>query len=120
MSDLLQSRKFWAAIIALAVVLVAIPNAGASANLEANSDAIIGGVVLLMTYVITAGFDPGIGWKGLFASRKFYALLLGEVVMVLDAFGVVLPFSLSVEQIAMIAGTLGTYMIGVAAEPNPL
>ena len=113
MKDLLLSRKFWTAILILAVVVVSAFQA--EFKLDAENGA--GMIVIAVSYIIGVAVDPGPGgWKGVLQSRKFWAALLGFLIMVLDAFHVLLPFDLTVDQLVMVAVTIGGFISGVALE----
>ncbi len=113
MKDLLVSRKFWAAIFGLIVIVVSafLPSFGLDADQAA------GFAVIIVAYIIGVAVDPGPGgWKGVIQSRKFWAAVVGFVIMVLDIFKIVIPFGLTSEQLILIAVTIGGYIAGVAIE----
>jgi len=119
MSTLLTSRKFWAAILTLVVVVVA----AAVPGFELDSEAGAGLAVIAVSYIIGVAVDPGPGgWRGVIQSRKFYAAVIGLAVMFLQGFGIGLPFGLSEAQLVEIAVVIGAYIGGVALEgklPSP-
>lgn len=116
MKSLLTSRKFWAAVITLVVVIVSSVSAE-HADLEMDADSAAGLVVIAVSYIIGVAVDPGPGgWRGIVQSRKFWAAVVGFLIMTLDAFHLVLPFALSTEQLVTIALTIGGYIAGVAFE----
>lgn len=117
MKDLLTSRKFWAAIFALAVIVI-----GAfSPAFDLDTEQAAAFAVIIVAYVIGVAVDPGPGgWRGVIQSRKFWAAVVGLVLLGLDAFHLALPFELSAEQLIGIAVTIGGYIAGVALEgPRP-
>lgn len=113
MKDLLISRKFWAAIIGLIVIVISafLPSFGLDADQAA------GFAIIIVAYIIGVAVDPGPGgWRGVIQSRKFWAAIIGLVVMVLDSLQILLPLGLTPEQLILIAVTIGGYIAGVAAE----
>lgn len=117
MKDLFTSRKFWTTVIMLLVVIISVFNP----NFDLDVEHAAGLAVVFMSYVVGVSIDPGPGgWKGVLQSRKFWAAVLGFLVLVLDGFGIVLPFALSVEQLVAVAVTIGTYIGAVALEKPKL
>ena len=113
MKGLLTSRKFWAAILTLVVVVVA----AAVPGFELDSEAGAGMAVIAVSYIIGVAVDPGPGgWRGVIQSRKFYAALIGFIVMFLQGFGLSLPFGLTEAQLVEIAIVFGAYIAGVSLE----
>ena len=111
--QLLTSRKFWIAVLILAVIIISAFNP----NFEMDTDAAAGMVVVAVSYLLGVAFDPGVpGWRGVLQSRKFWAAVLGFLVMVLNGFGLVLPFNLTTEQLVLVAVTIGGYIAGVSLE----
>ncbi|MCC6147419.1 MAG: hypothetical protein IT308_07620 [Anaerolineaceae bacterium] len=113
MQGLLLSRKFWALILAVVVIVIAafVPDF----NLDAEHAAAF--AVIIVSYIIGVSVDPGPGdWRGVLKSRKFYGAVFGLVLTFLDAFHLVLPFDLTVEQMVSIAVAVGGYIAGVAFE----
>ncbi len=91
MQTLLVSRKFWAAVLTLVVIVVA----AFAPGFDLDSEAAAGLAVIAVSYIIGVAVDPGPGgWRGVIQSRKFYAAVLGFVVMFLQGFGLGLPFGL--------------------------
>lgn len=118
MKDLMMSRKFWAAILMLAMVVIGTFVPG----FTLDTDEAAGMLIVVVTYILGVAVDPGYGgWAGVFQSRKFWAAIVGFIIMWLNAFNVVLPFSLSPEQIIIFAVTMSGYIAGVAVEqPKPV
>lgn len=113
MKDLLISRKFWAAILVLVVVVVSVFSPG----FDLDTEHAAGLVVVAVTYIVGVAVDPGPGgWKGILQSRKFWAATLGFLLMILDALHIVLPFELTLEQLITIAVAIGAYISAVALE----
>lgn len=113
MKSLLTSRKFWVAFIMLVLVIVSslIP------TFHMDADQAAGFAVIIVSYLVGVAVDPGQGgWKGVIESRKFWAAVIGFLVLVLDGFGLILPYGLTPEQLVMIAVTCGGYIAGVSLE----
>ena len=118
MKDLIMSRKFWAAILMLAMVVIGTFVPGFTLNTEEAS----GMLIIVVTYILGVAVDPGLGgWAGVFQSRKFWAAIVGFAVMWMNAFGVVLPFNMTPDQVIIFAVTMSGYIAGVAVEqPKPI
>lgn len=113
MQTLLVSRKFWAAVLTLVVIVVA----AFAPGFDLDSEAGAGLAVIAVSYIIGVAVDPGPGgWRGVVLSRKFWAAVIGFVVMFLQGFGLGLPFGLSEAQLVEIAVVIGAYIGGVALE----
>lgn len=113
MKDLLTSRKFWALILGLIVVLVSAISP--AFNIDVDQGA--GFAIIIISYIIGVAVDPGPGgWKGVIQSRKFWAAVVGLVILFLDAFKIILPLGLTPDQLILIAVTIGGYIAGVAVE----
>lgn len=113
MKDLLLSRKFWAALLVLAVIVVS----AFSPGFDMDTDAAAGLVVIAVSYIVGVAVDPGPGgWKGVLESRKFWAAVLGFLVMILDGFGIGLPFELSIEQLVSFVLVITGFITAVAVE----
>lgn len=117
MKELLTSRKFWAAVLSLIVILVAAISP--AFNLDVDQGA--GFAIIIVSYIVGVAVDPGPGgWRGVIQSRKFWAAVVGLLIMFLDAFRIILPLGLTPEQLILIAVTIGGYIAGVAIEgPKP-
>ncbi|MHB0922643.1 MAG: hypothetical protein ACYC3H_01590 [Bellilinea sp.] len=113
MKTLFTSRKFWMTMLALIAVVISTFVPSFSLDQERGA----GLVVIVAAYVLGVAVDPGPGgWSGVFKSRKFWAALVGLVVIFLDGFGVKLPFGLTEAHLAEIATALGIFIAGVALE----
>lgn len=113
MKLLLLSRKFWAAIFLLVAVVISTFSAG----FELDADQVAGLVVIIVTYIIGVAVDPGPGgWRGVVQSRKFWAAVVGLVLIFLKAFSIALPFGLTGEHLVAICVTIGAFISGVALE----
>ena len=115
MSNIFISRKFWA--IVLPLIILAICQFFPSFHLDAG--AATGLIIVVAGYVLSVAADPGANagtWLGVFASRKFWAALVGLSVMILDGFGIKWPIPISPENLIELAVLLAVYNWGVAIE----
>ena len=113
MKTLLTSRKFWVALLVLVTVIVSafIP------AFEMDTEQAAGYAIIAVSYLVGVAVDPGPGgWKGVLQSRKFWAAVVGFLVLTLQAFKIVLPFDLTPEQLIAFCVVLGGYITGVALE----
>lgn len=113
MKNLFTSRAFWVAMIGLIVVVVAafVP------TFELDADTAAGLAVVIVSYILGVTVDPGPGgWRGVALSRKFWAAAIGLSVLVLDGFGLVLPFGLTTEQMILFVLTIAGLIAGPAVE----
>jgi hypothetical protein len=109
------SRKFWGIIIPF--IILGICQFFPSFHLD--GEAATGLIVVVAGYVLSVAVDPGANagtWFGVFASRKFWAALVGLTVMFLDGFGLKLPASLPPNSLIDIGALICAYMGGVAIE----
>jgi len=116
LAGMLTSRKFWAAIFGFVVVILdafhVFPN-----PLDVVS--LAGLIALIFAYMLALAVDPGKGWRGLLVSRKFWATVVGVVVIFMNAFNLSLPAGLSPEQIVGVVVLVGSYVAGVGLEGPP-
>jgi hypothetical protein len=113
MSGILTSRKFWALVIGL-LLLVAVQFIPSFA---VDEELAISFLVIIASYILGVAVDPGPGgWRGVLQSRKFWAALVGFAVLVLNGFGVNLPEGLPAETLIWFAVLIGTFISGVALE----
>lgn len=110
MDTILTSRKFWASILMLVVVILQQFIPGFKLDVEHSA----GLLMIVLPYIIGVAADPGIGWRGMLSSRKFWAAMVGLIIVGLDAFGLGLPKGLPPEALYTICATLGAYIGGVA------
>lgn len=113
MKNLLTSRSFWVAMLMLVVVMISafVP----SFDLDTETAAGLG--VIVMAYILGITVDPGPGgWRGVLLSRKFWAAAVGLTVMILNGFGIGLPFGLSQDQIILFILTITGLIAGPAVE----
>lgn len=113
LKGLLTSRKFWTAVLMIAVVAITqfIP------DFKVDVDQTAALVVVGVSYIVGVAVDPGPGgWRGVIKSRKFWAAAFGVLVIFLDAFQLVLPAGLTTETLISLAVLVGGYISGVAIE----
>lgn len=115
MGTLLVSRKFWVALVALAVIVVGafVP------DYALDEQALVDLVVIAVAYVVGVAVDPGPGNSKiaeLLRSRKFWATFVGMSVVVLNGLHLVLPVGLTPDQLTGFAVVIGGYIAGVAIE----
>lgn len=113
MKDLFTSRKFWSLLIALVVLFVGV----FSPTFQLDEEQTVGLVIVVVSYMLGVAVDPGPGgWRGVLASRKFWAAGVGLVIIFTDAFGLKLPSEVTPEFLIYICVMVGTYIGGVALE----
>lgn len=113
MKNLLTSRSFWVAMLMLVVVVISafVP------SFELDTETAAGLGVIVMAYILGITVDPGPGgWRGVLLSRKFWAAAVGLTVMILNGFGIGLPFGLSQDQIILFILTITGLIAGPAVE----
>ncbi|NPV55232.1 MAG: hypothetical protein HPY76_00965 [Anaerolineae bacterium] len=113
MNTLLTSRKFWFTALALLVVVMQafIP------TFEIDQENAAALLVVIVSYLVGVSVDPGPGgWRGVLRSRKFWSAVVGLLIILLDGFGLALPFELTAEQLIALAVTIGGYITAVALE----
>jgi hypothetical protein len=109
------SRKFYA--ILLPILLVGVLHFFPAFHLD--TEAAAGLVVIVVSYILGTAVDPGDNagtWQGVVKSRKFWASLVGFVVMILDGFNVKLPAPFTPATLIELSVMLGAYIGGVAIE----
>ena len=112
METLLTSRKFW--VTAITLVLLVVVAFFPSFQLDPDQAASL--LLVIVPYLIGIAVDPGLGWRGLLSSRKFWAGLVGLMVILLDAFQLLLPQGLTPELLITFCSMIGAYIGGVAIE----
>jgi hypothetical protein len=113
MVSLFTSRKFWVTLLLLFAVVMASFNP----SFDLRTEDAAGFAVVAVAYLLGVAVDPGPGgWRGVLQSRKFWAAVLGFLIVFLDAFHVALPFDLTPEILVTILVTIGGYIAGVAFE----
>ena len=111
MLDLLNSRKFWAAIVGLLAVCAEAFGKGF------NQEELIGLLLIVVSYCVAVAINPGTNGSKLIEtlkSRRFWAALIGIVVIITQVFDVKLP--LSPENMIELAVVFSGYVIGVGLE----
>ena len=113
MTYILTSRKFWTSILMILVVIASTFIPGFDLDIEAAA----GFAIIAVTYIIGVAVDPGPGgWRGWIQSRKFWAAVFGFLVLILNSFGVQLPFGLTSETLVLFSATIGALIAGIALE----
>lgn len=116
MKHLLISREFWTAVLTIVVLVLGafVP----SFHLDVAAAAAL--VVLAVSYMVGVVVDPGPGGLvGMLKSRKFWAALIGFVLIILDGFGIVLPEGLTLESVVTIVVTLSGLIVAIFISPKP-
>ncbi len=115
MKDLLVSRKFWAAVIGLVLIVVTawLPGFPGLENLLTDA------ALLVSAYILGTAAEgnrlPSTGVViGLLRSRKFWAALVGVVTLVLRA--VVPGFPLDDGQLTAVILTIAAYIFGTGTQ----
>lgn len=113
MQTIFTSRKFWALILGIIVVIVAQFLPSFSLDTEAGA----GLAVIVCSYIVGVAVDPGPGgWRGVIQSRKFYAALFGLVFMFLTGFNIIPPGWVTPDILVEIAVMIGAAIAGFAIE----
>lgn len=115
MKELLQSRKFWAAVIGLILIGITAVLPGFPGIEQQLTDV----AVLVCAYILGTAAEgkrvpAGEALSGLIRSRKFWAAMAGVVVIVLRA--AVPAFPLDDEQLTAVILTLSAYIFGTGAQ----
>ena len=120
LEDLLRSRKLWAAVCGLAMVVMA----GLDPEFPLQAEETAALAALLAAYIVGAAIDvrhnPPVAatfksrLAGLLGSRKFWAAAVGAAFTILQA---VWPdFPLQPEQVVEVVVLLAAYILGTAVE----
>ena len=113
--DLLSSRKFWAAAVGIVTIILS----GFQKILVIPTEEIIGFAIVMGGYIAGVAFDPGDPakrWASLLGSRKFWAAIIGFLVLFLNAYHIVLPLNLTPDQVTGFCVLIGGYIASVALE----
>lgn len=115
--DIWTNGKFWAAIVALVVIVIAnfIP------GFALDQDAVVAAVVIVASYAVGVLRDPGDpSWKGVLKSRKFWAAVVGMILPFLDAFKISLPYGITPDiLIELITGICSAIILSFAFNTQP-
>lgn len=106
--SLWTNEKFWGAVIALIVVIIAqfIP------SFQLDQEAVAKAVLVIALYAAGVVVDPGApGWKGVLQSRKFWAAVVAVVANFLTAFQIQLPYGLTYDQITDLITAIVSAMV---------
>jgi len=113
LKNLLTSRKFWALILGIAVLIIAqfMP------NFQLDTEAGAALAVVVSSYIVGVAVDPGPGgWRGVLMSRKFWVALVGLVFVFLSGFNVIPPTWVTQDILVEIAVMVGSLIAGFAIE----
>ena len=109
MFSLLQSRKFWLAFIGFIALVV-----NELFGKVIPTEEMTGLVLIVIGYLVSIALDPTYEASKLqdtLKDRKFWAAVVGIVVMLATTFGKTLP--LSSENIVELAALIGTYIVSI-------
>lgn len=109
MLALLQSRKFWAALIGFIALLV-----NELTGKVVPTEEMVGLVLIIIGYLVSISLDPTYDagkLKDTLTDRKFWAAVIGVVVMLLATFNKSLP--ISPDNAIEIAVVIGGYIVSV-------
>lgn len=114
MTDLFKTRTFWLALITLVMLILGVFIQGYTLDVESA----VGMAVIAAVYLISYSLNPsGEGLAAMLMSRKFWAAVLGFLVLFLDSFHV-FPNSLNVEATVGFVVLISGYMICLAIDPG--
>ena len=109
MFNLLQSRKFWFAFIGFVALVV-----NELTSKVIPTEEMTGLVLIIIGYLVSIALDPSYEASKLadtLKDRKFWAAVVGIVVILATTFGKTLP--LSSENIVELAALIGTYIVSI-------
>ena len=119
--DLLKSRKFWALIVSIFVLVVShfIP------GFKLDETTTAGLVIIVVGYIVSVSVDPGdqqAKLKELLASRKFWGSLIALGIIICDGFNVWIRIGITKDQVLAAVGLISFYVFGTAASNflNPI
>jgi uncharacterized membrane protein len=109
MLSLLQSRKFWAALIAFIALVV-----NELTGKIVPAEEMTGLVLIVVGYLVAISLDPSYGASKLqetLKDRKFWSAIVGIIVILLAVFNKTLP--ISSDNIVEIAALVGGYIVSI-------
>lgn len=108
MKTLFENPKFWTAVIALLAMIIT----ASVPSFHIESEQAVAQIVILVAYLYGVIVDPGQNsWLAMLKSRKFWAALIGEVAVWLNAFNLHLPYGISYDQIIEMVTAVVTALI---------
>lgn len=113
LKNLVTSRKFWALILGIAVMIIAqfMP------NFQLDTEAGAALAVVVCSYIVNVAVDPGPGgWRGVLLSRKFWVAMVGFVFLFLTGFQIIPPSWVTQDMLVEIALMIGALITGFAIE----
>lgn len=114
MGKLLKDRAFWLALLTIIVLVLGVFFDGFALDVESAA----GMAVIVGVYLVAYGINPsGDGLIEMLKSRKFWAAVIGFLVLFLDAFHV-FPSPLNTEAVIGFVVLISWYMICVALDPG--
>lgn len=115
MDNLFVSRKFWAALIAIIIIVAqsVVP------DFKLDESQLVDLMIIVSAYIIGVGIDPGSGMAGVLKSRKFWAAVVGIITIVgngiyQSSLGVSMPIDANLFN--TITAIISAYIMGVAIE----
>jgi uncharacterized protein YebE (UPF0316 family) len=111
MLALLDSRKFWAALVGVVAVIAEVYGKTFS------QDELVGLILIVVSYMVAIAINPTVDGSKIaetLKSRRFWAALVGIVVLAANVFGLKLP--LVPENMIEIALVLSGYIVSVGFE----
>jgi len=109
MISLLQSRKFWAALIAFIALIV-----NELTGKVIPTEEMTGLVLIVIGYLVAISLDPSYEANKLqdtLKDRKFWTAVVGIVVIILAVFNKALP--ISSDNVIEIASLVGGYIVSI-------
>jgi uncharacterized membrane protein len=111
MLALLDSRKFWAALVGVVAVIAE------AYGKTFSQDELVGLILIVVSYMVAIAINPTVDGSKIaetLKSRRFWAALVGIVVLAANVFGLKLP--LVPENMIEIALVLSGYIVSVGFE----
>lgn len=114
MKNLFKTREFWLALLTIVVLVLGVFFQGFTLDVETA----VGMAVIVAGYLISFAINPsGAGLGNMLKSRKFWAAVLGFLILFLDAFHV-FPNALDNNAVIGVVVLISAYMVMVAKDPG--